>query len=223
MKFIKLLPSWAQPIFLEAGLELNFEERKMNCASCSVYSQSVKCCTFFPNLANFAAGFELQKNEKIFDTLLESKTLSLPLGIHAPDSYKAAYLEKPFGQSKELLCPHFNRTARNCSIWESRPSSCVRFVCKSSLESLGQEIWESTETALRALEANLAYEAALQLGLVNYEINTDRWTASSAEKVKFYLAAAVYVKSLSISQKVELAGEEFASACSQILALRAAL
>ncbi len=229
MNYSDLIPAWAQPIFREAGIELNFEERKMNCSACTLYSASVKCCTFFPNLSNFAAGIELSKNPSIFDALLAQPELSLPLGIVAPDSYKQRYASNEFGTNEELLCPHFDRKKQNCGIWSSRPSSCVRFVCKSSLGNVGQEIWGQTESALGALEMNLAYEAALQLGLVNYEIATDRWKVSAEEKRKFYVAAADFVESLSASQKIDLAGEEFSKARSTMrslardVALRAAL
>ncbi len=221
MRYTDLLPLWAQPVFREAGLELNFEEREMNCSACTLYSAKVKCCTFFPNLSNFAAGIELSKNPLNFEKVLSDPALALPLGIFAPESYKEKYSSAEFGTNEDLLCPHFDRAAQNCGIWSSRPSSCVRFVCKSSLGSVGQEIWERTESALSALEVNLAYEAALQLGLVNYEIAADRWTVSPEEKKKFYIAAANFVNSLSASEKIDLAGEQFALASSQILALRA--
>ena len=233
MKYAELLPSWAKPVFKEAGLELSFSEQKMNCSACSFaqgdlrdgstklekFAEKLKCCTFFPNLANFAAGFELSKNPSIFDKVIDDPALALPLGIIAPKSYKEKYAAAEFGTREDLLCPHFDRAAQNCRIWTSRPSSCVRFVCKSSLESVGQMIWEQTESALGALEMNLAYEAALQLGLVNYEIATDRWNISIEEKRKFYIAAATYVDSLSASQKIDLAGEQFAKAGAHLQSL----
>ncbi len=223
MKYTDLLPLWSQPVFREAGLELNFEEKKMTCGACTLFSARVKCCTFFPNLSNFAVGIELVKSPSKFDVPLAQPELSRPLGIVAPESYKEKYSSAEFGTNEDLLCPHFDRSAQNCGIWASRPSSCVRYVCKSSLESVGQEIWDCTESALSALEMNLAYEAALQLGLVNYEIATDRWNVSAEEKKKFYVAAADFVNSLSASQKIDLAGEDFAQAGSQIQALRATL
>lgn len=226
MRFLNLIPEWAQPVFKEAGLELNFEELKMDCATCTfakgdirdgvtaleTYSSAVKCCSFFPDLANFSAGFELRKNSSIFDGLLANESSALPLGIMATDSYKATYSKSEFGQSEDLLCPHFDRTNSNCSIWKSRPSACVRFVCKSSLGMNGQTIWGHTETALHALEQNLAYEAALQLGLVNYEIYSREWSASGDEKKAFYLSCAAYVDSLTPIQKIDIAGEGFADA-----------
>jgi hypothetical protein len=163
MKFIHLLPLWAQPVFKQADLDLKFEEKKMDCSACTfargdfrdgsdkqeIYSANLKCCTFFPDLPNFAAGFELRKNPAIFDSLLNGDSLALPLGIIASADYKKKYAEAEFGTKEDLLCPHFDREALNCGIWNSRPASCVRFVCKSSLGEIVQEFaWRNRPAAL---------------------------------------------------------------------------
>lgn len=213
MNFIELIPHWAQPVFRSAGLNLQFSEDLMDCSNCKVFSAKVKCCTFFPNLMNFAVGIELRSKSAIhLENMLSDKGLSLPLGIYAPESYKSEFAKVEFGRSEELLCPHFDKQASNCSVWLSRPSSCVRYVCKSSRGDEGQNIWKSVEQALGALEENLAYEAALQLGMTDDEIFTKSWKASAQEKETFYLKAADFVDSLSVEAKINLAGEGFSHA-----------
>jgi hypothetical protein len=195
----------------------------MNCGACDVYVQNLKCCTFYPDLANFAVGEILLENtsSRLPEILrnLTSAEIALPLGMKAPNLYKEKYKVAAFGQSEDLLCPYFDRLNLNCSIWKSRPSSCVRYVCKSSLDGLGQTIWEETEKALNSLEVNLAYEAAIQRGLVNYEIHRDSWNASSDEKRDFYIETAKYVHSLSETAKVDLAADAFANSRARILSL----
>lgn len=167
---------------------------------------------------NFAVGFELKSGRAPhLRELLKNSEVALPLGIFAPPSYKEAYSKTDFGTSEDLLCPHYNRSLGDCSIWSSRPSSCVSYVCKSSLGERGQSVWKGVEAALASLEMNLAYEAALQLGLVNYEIHVRNWKANVEEKEQVYLRAADYVESLSVDDKIRAAGESFSAHLSDVL------
>lgn len=195
----------------------------MNCDTCDLFAHHLKCCTFYPDLANFAVGeILLDRNSSRLPEIIQSlevAEISLPLGMRAPSSYKSQYSEVEFGTHENLLCPYFDRLNQNCSIWLSRPSACVRYVCKSSIEAVGQSIWDETEKALNALEVNLAYEAAIQKGLVNFEIHSKSWNVSPDEKQRFYCETARYVHSLSASAKIDLAADTFMLARERILSL----
>ncbi len=187
----------------------------------------LKCCTYFPYLPNFSLG--ALREEKIQATL--PRGVLLPVGLF-PSPGQQNLIEHfgsaGFGQKVELLCPFFNSSQNQCSIWDQRPGVCTSYFCKSDQGKKGLLFWSDVEKYLNHFEWKLACEVIFQMGLTENElaycqgaIDTDTeedeqeyfiqaaWGPWANNKFKFYQQANKIALSISPEKIGEILDPEF--------------
>lgn len=128
----------------------------------------LKCCTYFPYLPNFSLG-ALSSDDLL---KAESRGIYLPVGLYPTIDEQnkiAKFGADGFGKRKELLCPFFDGTKNQCSIWEYRPGVCTSYFCKSNQGKKGLDFWKGVENYLNDFEWHLA---CLVLEKMNLDENT---------------------------------------------------
>jgi len=82
-----------------------------------------------------------------------------PLGLQMPAAYAVLYDKaghEAFGQSLQLLCPHFRSDTGGCGIWRHRQSVCTTWFCKTNRGAVGAGFWKALLEVLRIVERGLA-------------------------------------------------------------------
>jgi len=159
-------------------------EEKATCDSCAMcappgtppsdavtyFRPDAKCCTFHPLLPNYLVGAiladerpDMQEGKRRIQARIAARTGVSPRWL-AP-SRKTDMLQRgsqrhAFGRSLVLLCPYFERTQSNCTIWRHRESVCSTFYCKYNAGADGQEFWRSLRRYAVWVEGALAAKAA---------------------------------------------------------------
>jgi Fe-S-cluster containining protein len=159
-------------------------EEKATCDACAMcappgapasdavvyFRPDVKCCTYHPVLPNYLVGAILADERP---DLAEGKRrirerIALRLGVSpqwiAPSRKVDLFLRltkrTAFGRSLTILCPYFERTEQNCTIWRHRETVCSTFFCKYERGADGQEFWRTLRWYGTWLEATLSARAA---------------------------------------------------------------
>lgn len=161
-------------------LSLDVTETKATCNNCTrsrdkrfsyTYKAHLKCCTFHPYLPNYAVGALLQQP---FDSVgiinlkdkINKRKFAFPVGVMAPFDYQFKFLtkdEKQFGNDENLLCPYYDKTQNQCSIWQYRGVVCTSFFCRSDDGQNGLKFWAVLSDYLSYVEMALAEECLVQL------------------------------------------------------------
>jgi Fe-S-cluster containining protein len=169
-------------------------ELRATCSDCiqargptAIYKNSLKCCTFFPFLPNFAVGVVLESDlpsRKWVEARLaghldtdsrmsRGEAVVTPLGFLPSLVYQRRFQSRQpdgYGNDASLLCPFYVSQGGLCGIWSARPSPCLTFFCESSYGLKGVEFWARFEKWLSFVELTLAREALTRLGFIDSEI-----------------------------------------------------
>jgi hypothetical protein len=180
--YARLLPSFFQQEFPA--------ETKATCASCAMaeggchnaaetidgasrlYRPDTKCCTFHPRLPNYLLGAilsdesaEMAEGRRRITERIDSRIGTTPLWLRAPAKYDLLYssARRAFGRAESLLCPYYERSAGNCTVWRYREAVCSTFYCKFVAGADGRAFWVSLKHYLALAEIQLARRAVFQL------------------------------------------------------------
>ncbi len=180
MQLNLVVPALYKKILSSKVLDLNVTETKATCDNCLrsrdkrfsyTYKSNLKCCTFHPYMPNFAVGALLTENKtSVGLTKIQEKIknheFNLPIGLIAPFEYQFKFLTKEetdFGNDEALLCPYFDQTQNQCSIWTYRGVVCTTYFCRSDSAQAGQKFWAVLSDYLSYVEMALAEECLIQL------------------------------------------------------------
>lgn len=149
------------------------------------FNERTKCCTFLPSIPNYLVGDALvranTKGEASAPLLarIQDDATATPLGVRMSTRYRLLYdAASAFGQSEELLCPHYLAEGGLCGIWESRNSVCATWYCKHALGADGQRYWQQLRDLLGEVEVSLS--VALALAVAGESCDPDPEESSSA-------------------------------------------
>lgn len=247
MKIKYLLNGITDKFYPKELLSFEVVEKKATCDNClqapKTYKADLKCCTFWPFIPNYVVGAILSSQkkrhlpvQKIMRDLMEHNAFALPIGIPAPPWYQKEFKKnkkKFFGKKESFLCPYYDKSQNQCSIWEYRGSVCTSFYCESSYGILGQEFWKSLENYMSYLEMGLAEEVLVyhdysprdmnsQLEFLDIEVGNSQlpmskkmttqeskkyWKHYYSEKEAFYVNSYEFVQKLTSKQRSEIFGE----------------
>jgi hypothetical protein len=136
------------------------------------FDPRVRCCTFRPQLPNFAVG-EILANRSpssAFATASIRKRIAegdaSPLGLRVDAAYQLIYRHASpaaFGRAQQLGCPHLDESGP-CAIWASRPAVCATWYCKHQRGRLGSRFWASLHSTLAAAEQAASRWCLQELG-----------------------------------------------------------
>lgn len=166
-------------------LDLLPTETKATCDNCTMcqknssgpslsqFSERTKCCTYHPDLPNYAVGGILSESEisgtaglkRICDKITSGIGVH-PLGIFRPRVYALLYKNGTtgFGKADSLRCPYYEKQSGMCSIWNYREAVCSTFFCKYEDGEDGRLFWEKMHHYLRYVESLLTQYALAELG-----------------------------------------------------------
>lgn len=161
-------------------------EQQATCSDCAMckslrpssqppsFAPDMKCCTYWPTLPNYLVGAILadeseaaaEGHRRIVEMI--AKTWAVPLGLGVPPAYRVVYAAargRGFARSRLLLCPYFNETEQNCTIWKSREAVCSTWFCKFDRGAVGVTFWDALQTLLCAVERSVSVWCARQLSV----------------------------------------------------------
>lgn len=162
-------------------------ERHATCDTCAMcattrsssvahFRPDTKCCTFVPQLANFAVGGVLRDKctdgregkQSLVERMSRAK-LKTPLGLMVDPIARHVYelgAAEAFGRSEALRCPHYsNAGGGTCGIWRHRNAVCSTWFCKHERGAVGKRFWDSLRDLLGLVEDHLSVWCALELGV----------------------------------------------------------
>jgi Fe-S-cluster containining protein len=220
--------------------EAPFEE-KATCETCAMcppagappseavtyFRPDAKCCTFQPVLPNYLVGAILadERADMAEGKRRIQERIALRIGVSpqwiAPsrkvDLLLRASRRSAFGRSLALLCPFFERTQKNCTIWRHREAVCTTFHCKYVAGADGEIFWRRVRWYMNRVEEALSAQAAQSLipghhepkpleGSLTLEELEDRgppeatyaalWKAWAGREEDFYVKCFEHVRSL---------------------------
>jgi hypothetical protein len=161
-------------------------ETNATCSSCAMvvtdspddssYSPDTKCCTYVPELWNFLVGRvlldespESARGRATVEARIDRGVVVTPVGLGRNRAFRVLYksgAQLGFGQSKNLLCPHYlPENGGLCGVWQHRESTCATWYCKHVRGAVGHALWASLHQLLQAVEASLGAWALLELGI----------------------------------------------------------
>lgn len=160
------------------------EEAQATCDNCAMLPQEgrpsagsgyfnpgVKCCSYMPLIPNFSVGRILSDDDPAAahgqDSTrrrMEARDGITPLGLDQSRRYNLLYDHSVgFGQSPDLLCPHYMSETGGCGIWRNRNSVCSTWFCKFNRGVLGERFWKALEKLLVMIEVDLVWWATAEL------------------------------------------------------------
>ena len=167
-------------------------ETKATCSSCAMcahssvavttiagttgFSPDLKCCTFWPVLANYLVGEILGATDESPESLkgreairsLIDQDCAVPAGLGVPNRYRILYTaaaRADFGRAAALLCPFYvDASGGRCGIWQHRNSVCSTYFCKHDRGAVGEAFWTQLRSCLQIVERILALWCARELG-----------------------------------------------------------
>jgi Fe-S-cluster containining protein len=163
-----------------------------------IFHPDVKCCTYEPDLPNFLVGAILSSNgseltigqKRITQKILQGKGVT-PQDIQATKSSSLEYnqlIDQSSECNRDIGCPYFDKSNRNCSIWMFRQANCSTFFCKSVEGIAGQQFWEAMNYYLSGIEKELARFAAQSIEL---SPESELW---NRDKPNYYITAYRTIK-----------------------------
>jgi hypothetical protein len=149
-------------------------EPKATCGDCAMckppatglgraFLPSVKCCTYWPDVPNFAVGRALLAGGEGASRLREQigRRIGLsPFGLQSSPRYHRRYESSPgkFGADLEMRCPYYD--SGDCTIWENRNAVCQTFFCLMEDGIPGAEVWKQLTLLLALVEEKLSVDCA---------------------------------------------------------------
>jgi hypothetical protein len=150
------------------------------------FRPDVKCCSYYPQLANFQVGLiladaspEAAQGRAVIARQVNARLGATPLGIAWPYAYAQAYERAKsanlFGRDPALLCPYFiPADGGRCAIWRYRNSICSTFFCKFVRGAAGSAFWKEVAFLLQAIEKRLSVWCLFELSGLKLELLLDR-------------------------------------------------
>jgi len=171
------------PEFFDSPLA---EERHATCDTCamcpppepelppeSYYSPSVKCCTFYPTLPNYAVGGLLAdasdagaEGRRRIERKIVARVGVTPFGVVTPAKYLHLHRHSAaaFGRAESLACPYLDRDRGLCTVWASREAECATWFCKHNQGLDGRDFWKQLRDYLVGVERMLIAWVLRELG-----------------------------------------------------------
>jgi Fe-S-cluster containining protein len=194
--------------------------------SASFFESSVKCCTYYPRLANFQVG-EILRDESTPERAkahirarIAAQVGVRPLGIDPLPSQSILYTSLKsggFGRATSLRCPFYDtqRTDKNCQIWRSRNAICSTWYCKHERGAVGQRMWLGSRDLLKEIERTIALYCAMALGHVGRALaELDSWRVSEEELVAELTSPTVQMHEELQGDSLEIS-EDYFLACAR--------
>lgn len=227
--------------------ELSADESRATCGDCAMcrpdtpegvltFRPDTKCCTYYPKLPNYLVGCLFEDVEPALDEgrrrvreKISARVGVTPGWVAPPKKFNVllhASRAHAFGRTTSLLCPYYERSSGNCTIWKYRESDCSTFFCKYDAAADGQAYWRAIGAYLVLVERGLSAWACRTVdpgvreppshrGL-NIEELEDRppssrdysvmWGAYEGKELDFYLACAEAVRSVRVEDLPKIAG-----------------
>lgn len=207
------LPSLYSKWLSKELLELPMNETKADCVNCTMacsrqagdllFHPDLKCCTYYPYVANFLVGAILEQGgegaRRMKDLILTQPT-ALPVGLCAPADYQRRFLEagrQGFGREISLVCPFYETTSKACTVWSNRPGECSSFFCQSSYEEGGMGFWQSLSQHLFELENGLAQMAMIHAGFTPEQVESClEWIKADSEDEELMISVQGFSENL---------------------------
>ncbi|MBI2259672.1 MAG: hypothetical protein HYU67_12360 [Flavobacteriia bacterium] len=167
------IPSHFHQIFVDL-LEIEIPYEKIaTCKECTLCVhekspyQKIKCCNYYPRVANFLVGGIIQDEnlkfgKEIIENLIEKKIGVSPFGIFPDLLYtkrKNAFTERiSINHVKKdiipLICPFMKNEM--CTVWDYRENLCVTYFCSSISGKFGVQFWEELNSFIRISEIKIS-------------------------------------------------------------------
>lgn len=164
----------------EDGLWLRLPaERTANCDPCfraaiGECRDDCRCCTYFPQLPNYALGLALNDaTARPVVRQLISAGHVLPQGLLPSPQMLLRAVESNakdgFGRQRELICPFFGPTGK-CGIHAFRNAICATYFCENDHGEVGETYWNTLRALVGQIETVLAQWAMDRMGLASSEV-----------------------------------------------------
>lgn len=138
------------------------------------FSAKSKCCTHYPNLANYLAGGLLRSTgsalavgRRRIRQRIHKRIGVAPQGILRPQKYMLLQRNTDrgaFGRSELLICPYYRTDKGTCTVRPFRNATCNTWFCKYNAGHDGMAFWTALRRYLKAAEDALAKYALRELG-----------------------------------------------------------
>jgi hypothetical protein len=226
-----LYPPWLAPWLTQLQLTPPPREARANCAACVMcsdddwtvrhpfhrYRADLRCCTFTPELANFAVGGMLAHPETLLPGALAALQRRIdsdegtPMGVvNLPEDdarYERSVNQGGFGRDPELRCPFYEVSGGRCGIWAWRNATCATWHCRHECGKVGMGVWAMQRKLLGALEDELA---AAALAAVAPDVGPEDWSGWSGDRRALYAAAWAWVRDADPAVVLPSLGEDVA-------------
>ncbi len=150
------------------------EERHSTCDDCpkvklGEYRDDCRCCTYYPELANFLVGLALMSDSREAIVPLIRSHSTVPIGLApSPQRYKnvvEAYAQDRFGEEPWMLCPFVDKQTFHCKIYPFRNSVCSTYFCTNDHGEIGNEFWGKLQNLAGNVEMSLSQYCMDKVGL----------------------------------------------------------
>ncbi len=138
------------------------------------FRPDLKCCTYLPQLPNFAVGRlladdapGLAEGRDRVRARIAKRLGATPLGLGPSPAWHDRYdrAHEGFGRDPALRCPYLSGDSERCTVWSHRAATCATWFCRKQRAIEGSRFWESTRDLLRAVETALSLRCAVDEGL----------------------------------------------------------
>ncbi|GAB4278224.1 MAG: hypothetical protein Kow0068_01730 [Marinilabiliales bacterium] len=188
------------------------------------FSEQTKCCTYFPVIPNYLAGYilkEMNNTEgfKLLKKIIDNNSGVTPKNISPPKPYKLLYNKGKkdfFGKAESMKCPFYDNISGFCSIWDARTAVCSTFFCRYNYGYFGERFWLFVQEYLIKTEDILSDYALYKSGIISETIINDnndellaedidnkptikeinQWKNIKMSKYDFYIQTYQIIKSL---------------------------
>lgn len=178
-----LLPEW---LLAEAPQETYatcsncvMQCKKSTTARRDMYYGESKCCTYQPNLSNYAVGSLLDdtstsmaEGQQRIRNQIDARLGVYPIGIKRSRRYDLLYESSSnwFGRAQSMVCPYYSRPTGSCTIWPHRNPVCTTWFCVHEHGHDGSLFWSSVRGYLEWLDRLLSAYTLSVLGWDSSEI-----------------------------------------------------
>ena len=138
------------------------------------FSAKTKCCTHYPNFANYlvggllrSTGSALAVGRRRVRQRIQKRIRVAPQGILRPQKYSLLQRNTDrgaFGRSEPLICPYYRKDKGTCTVRPFRNATCNTWFCKYNAGRDGMAFWTALCRYLKAAEEALAKYALHELG-----------------------------------------------------------
>ncbi len=150
-------------------------ERFTVCSKChrvktNNYRADCRCCTYFPQIPNFALGLALKDPDsaQLVMKLIENGS-ALPEGSQfSPKQFYDStkdFTHELFGSSSSVTCPFMETEEPVCGIYPYRNSICATFFCENDHGEKGFEYWDKIQALVGQIETSICQWVMDEIGL----------------------------------------------------------